>query len=166
MDVVCHYLDNQGIENYLVEIGGEVKARGKKAGALWRIGIDKPEDSNMTPGQELQAIIRITDKALATSGNYRKFYVEDGIKYSHTINPKTGYPVKNTLLSATIIADDCTMADGIATACMVMGKEASIEFIAKHPEFSAFLVFSDESGDFKTWISEDLKAYISETGSE
>ena len=77
----------------------------------------------MFPGQNLQAILKITDKAVSTSGNYRAFYVENGIKYSHTIDPKTGYPAKNTLLSATIIADNCTLADGIATACMVMGKD-------------------------------------------
>jgi thiamine biosynthesis lipoprotein len=166
VDVICRYFDNLGIKNYLVEIGGEVRAKGTKAGALWRIGIDKPEDSNMSPGQTLQAIIKISDKALATSGNYRKFYVEDGIKYSHTIDPKTGYPAKNTLLSATIIADDCTMADGIATACMVMGKEGAIEFINKNPQFGAYLVYSDDSGNFKTWISDNLAEYISETVNE
>ena len=164
VDVLCDYLDKEGFKNYLVEIGGEVRARGTKAGALWRIGIDKPVDNNNSPGETLQAIIRISDKALATSGNYRKFYVEDGIKYSHTIDPRTGYPAKNRLLSATIIADDCATADGIATACMVMGKEAAIEFINGHPEFSAYFVFSDDSGNFSTWFSETLKDYISETG--
>jgi len=166
VDVVCRYFDNLGIRNYLVEIGGEVRAKGNKAGALWRIGIDKPEDSNMSPGQTLQAIIKISDKALATSGNYRKFYVENGVKYSHTIDPKTGYPAKNRLLSATIIANDCAMADGIATACMVMGKDVAIEFINKNPQLSAYFVFSDDSGNFKTWISENLKKYISETNNE
>lgn len=162
VDVICTYFDNLGIENYLVEIGGEVKARGTKNRNLWRIGIDKPEDNNIIPGQSLQAIVRMTDKALATSGNYRKFYVEDGIKYSHTIDPKTGYPAKNRLLSATIIADDCATADGLATACMVMGHERSIEFINSNPEFSAYFVISDEAGNYKTWISENLKEFISE----
>lgn len=166
VDVLSRYFDNLGIRNYLVEIGGEVRAKGNKAGALWRIGIDKPEDSNMSPGQTLQAIIKISDKALATSGNYRKFYVENGVKYSHTIDPRTGYPAKNKLLSATIIADDCAMADGIATACMVIGKEGAIEFINKNPQFSAYLVFSDDNGNFKTWISANLENYISETGNE
>jgi thiamine biosynthesis lipoprotein len=166
VDVVCRYFDHLGIINYLVEIGGEVRAKGKKAGALWRIGIDKPEDSNMSPGQTLQGIIKITDKALSTSGNYRKFYIEDGIKYSHEIDPKTGYPAKNTLLSATIVADDCVLADGIATACMVMGKEKTIEFLGLHPEFEAYLVYSDDRGNFKTWISDNLTDYISETGNE
>ena len=149
VDVICRYFDSFGIHNYLVEIGGEVRASGTKAGDLWRIGIDKPEDYNMSPGQNLEAIIKISDKAVATSGNYRVFYVENGVKYSHTINPKTGYPAKNSLLSATIVADDCTMADGIATACMVMGKDKTIELINSHPDLGAYLIFSDETGEFQ-----------------
>ncbi len=118
------------------------------------------------PGMKLQAIIKIGDKALATSGNYRKFYIEDGIKYSHTIDPKTGYPAKNRLLSATIIADECSVADGVATACMVMGLDDAIDFINSHTEYSGYLVFSEDDGSFKTWISENLKDFISETGNE
>jgi FAD:protein FMN transferase len=166
VDVVCRYFDKLGIKNYLIEIGGEVRGKGKKNGKLWRIGIDKPADNNMSPGQDLEAIIRISDKALSTSGNYRKFFVEDGIKYSHTIDPRTGYPAKNTLLSATIIADECAMADGIATACMVMGTKKAIEFIQKHPEFSAYLIFSNDTGNFETWFSPGLKNDISETVNE
>jgi FAD:protein FMN transferase len=162
VDVICAFFDNLGIKNYLIEIGGEVRAKGTKAGALWRIGIDKPEDNNMSPGEELQAVIRISDKALATSGNYRKFYIEDGVKYSHTIDPRTGYPARNKLLSASIMADDCAMADGIATACMVMGKEGAIEFIRKNPQLSGYLVFSDDNGNFRTWMSENMKGFISE----
>jgi FAD:protein FMN transferase len=162
VDVICRYFDRLGIKNYLVEIGGEVRARGKKGGALWRVGIDRPEDNNMTPGQNLQGIIKITDKSVSTSGNYRKFYIENGVKYSHEIDPKTGYPAKNTLLSATIIADDCAMADGLATAAMVIGKEKTIKFLENHPEIQAYLIYSDESGNFKTWMSEDLKKNITE----
>ena len=162
VDVVCRYFKSLGLTDYLVEIGGEVMAVGAKGGSPWRIGIDRPEDNNMVPGQSLQAIIRISDKAVSTSGNYRKFYVEDGIKYSHTIDPKTGYPAKNRLLSATIVADDCTMADGIATSCMVMGKEKAIEFIKAHRDLSAYFVFSDDSGNFKSWMSDDLSKKITE----
>ena len=163
VDVVCRYLSSIGLSDYLVEIGGEVMAVGNKGGSPWRIGIDRPEDNNMIPGQSLQAIIKISDMAVSTSGNYRKYFVEDGIKYSHTIDPKTGYPAKNRLLSTTIVADNCTMADGIATACMVMGKEKAIDFITSHPGVSAYFVFSDDSGNFKTWMSDDLKKKISET---
>jgi FAD:protein FMN transferase len=166
VDVVCRHFDNLGIKNYLVEIGGEVRAKGKKGKDLWRIGIDRPEDNNLVPGQNLQGIIKITDKAVSTSGNYRKFYVEDGVKYSHEIDPKTGYPAKNTLLSATIVADDCTMADGLATAAMVMGKEKFIKFLEIHPEVQAYLIFSDETGNFKTWTSKSLNGLISETGKD
>jgi thiamine biosynthesis lipoprotein len=162
VDVVCRYFDKLGIDNYLVEIGGEVRGKGTKEGALWKIGIDKPVDNNMSPGEDLEAVIRISDRALATSGNYRKFYIENGIKYSHEIDPKTGYPAKNTLLSATILANDCAMADGIATACMVMGTEKTIAFINKNRQFSAFLVYSDEKGNFKTWTSDNLKNFIEE----
>jgi FAD:protein FMN transferase len=162
VDVVCRYFDKLGIKNYLVEIGGEVRAKGKKAGQLWRIGIDKPVDNNMTPGQTLEAIIKISNKALSTSGNYRKFYIENGVKYSHEIDPKTGFPAKNSVLSASVIADDCAMADGMATAFMVMGKDKTIEFLADHPEFEVFLVYSDDKGNFKTWATEKLKSDISE----
>jgi thiamine biosynthesis lipoprotein len=162
VDVVCRYFKSLGLSDYLVEIGGEVMAVGSKGGTPWRIGIDRPEDNNMVPGQTLQAIIKVTDKAVSTSGNYRKFYVEEGIKYSHTIDPKTGYPAKNRLLSATIVADNCTMADGIATACMVMGREKAIDFIKSRKELSAYFVFSDDNGDFKSWMSDDLKEKISE----
>ena len=119
----------------------------------------------MTPGETLEAIVRISDKALATSGNYRKFYIENGVKYSHEIDPKTGYPAKNTLLSVSIIASECAMADGIATACMVIGKDRTIEFLRIHPEFEAYLIYSDNSGNFKTWTSEKLKKDLSETES-
>jgi FAD:protein FMN transferase len=164
VDVVCRAFENLGFHNYLIEIGGEVRAIGTKAGSKWRIGIDKPVDNNMSPGEDLEAVIGISDKALATSGNYRKFYVEDGIKYSHTIDPKTGYPAKNRLLSATIIASDCAMADGIATACMVMGKEVAIGFITKNTQFEAYFVFSDDAGNMKTWTSPQLASAIAEMG--
>jgi FAD:protein FMN transferase len=163
VDVICRFFDNLKIRNYLIEIGGEVRAKGTRAGKLWRIGVDKPFDNNLTPGESLQAIARITDKALATSGNYRKFYVEDGIKYSHEIDPKTGYPAKNRLLSASVLADDCAMADGLATAFMVMGKERTIEFLRAHSEFGAYLIYSDDTGNFKTWVSPNLDKIFSET---
>ncbi|HBE42949.1 MAG TPA: thiamine biosynthesis protein ApbE [Bacteroidales bacterium] len=162
VDIISRYFDGKGIKSHLVEIGGEVRVRGDKGGAMWKIGIDRPADNNIIPGNELQAIIKLRDRSLATSGNYRKFYVEDGVKYSHTIDPKTGYPARNQLLSATILASDCTTADGIATACMVMGKDKSIEFLQSHPEFDAFLVCSDDSGEFRTWTSENLKKFIEE----
>ena len=162
VDVISRYFEGKGIESFLVEIGGEVRVKGKKGDVMWKIGIDRPADNNMLPGNDLQAIISLKDQSLATSGNYRKFFVENGIKYSHTIDPASGYPAKNTLLSATIIAGDCATADGVATACMVMGKDKTLEFLGRFPEFQAFLIFSDETGNYKTWMSDELKKYISE----
>ena len=161
VDVICRYFDSLGMKRYLVEIGGEVRVRGDKRGVLWRIGIDRPVDNNMSPGEDLQAIISLKDRALATSGNYRKFYVENGIKYSHTIDPKTGYPAKNQLLSATIVAGDCATADAVATACMVMGKEKAVDFLNLHNELDAYLIYSDDQGSFRTWATKDLEEYIS-----
>jgi len=162
VDIISRYFDESGIRSYLIEIGGEVRVKGDKDGVLWRIGIDRPVDDNMQPGRDLVAIISLKDRSLATSGNYRKFYVENGIKYSHTIDPKTGYPAKNQMLSATIIADECSTADGIATACMVMGKDKTIEFLGSHPELEGYLIYSDNAGNFKTWTSKKMKKYISE----
>lgn len=163
VDLICQFFDKLKIKDYLIEIGGEVRVKGTRAGKLWRIGVDKPFDNNLIPGESLQAIAHITDRALATSGNYRKFYIENGIKYSHEIDPKTGYPAKNTLLSVSVLADDCAMADGLATACMVMGKERTIEFLRAHPEFGAYLIYSDDKGNFKTWFSPNLDKVFSET---
>ena len=162
VDVVSDYFNSRGIKSFLVEIGGEVRVKGDKQGVLWRIGIDRPEDNNNLPGNDLQAIISLKDRSLATSGNYRKFYIENGVKYSHTIDPKTGYPARNQLLSATIIASNCATADGIATACMVMGKDKAIGFLGFHPEFDAFLVYSDDSGNYQTWNTENLERFISQ----
>lgn len=161
VDVVCDYLSSAGLKSYLVEIGGEVRVRGDKQGLPWRIGIDRPEDNNSVPGNDLQAVISMKNRSLATSGNYRKFYVEDGVKYSHTIDPRTGYPARNQLLSATILADECATADGIATACMVFGKDKTIEFLNMHPEYDAFLVYSDDNGNYQTWATENLKGSVS-----
>lgn len=162
VDVMCRFFDGLGIRNYLVEIGGEVRVKGERAGKKWIIGVDKPVDDNMYPGEDLEAKIRLKDRALATSGNYRKFYIENGIKYSHEIDPKTGNPARNNLLSVSILAGDCATADGIATACMVIGKDKTISFLALHPEYDAYLIYSDESGNFKTWASKNLKKLITE----
>jgi thiamine biosynthesis lipoprotein len=162
VDVLCRYFKGLGIKNFLVEIGGEVRAVGNKNGDFWKIGIDRPEDNNMIPGERLQAIVRLKNRALATSGDYRKFYIEEGVKYSSHINPRTGYPVKNTLLSVSIIADECAAADGIATACMVMGKEKAIEFVEKHENLEAYFIYSDEKGNFKTWMTKKLRKNLDE----
>lgn len=141
-DLVAAVFDRSGVSDYLVEIGGEIVCKGKNSkGKPWAIGIDAPIDGNNSPGETLQGIVYLSDKALATSGNYRNFYVEDGKKYAHTIDPLTGYPVTHQLLSATVIAADCISADAYATAFMVMGLERSKAFLEQHPELGAFLIY-------------------------
>ncbi len=162
VDVVCDYFNSLGLKDYLVEIGGEVRVKGTKGGKSWRIGIDRPIDNNMIPGADLQVIVSLKDKSLATSGNYRKFYVENGVKYSHTIDPRTGYPSKNQLLSATLIADDCATADGLATACMVMGLEKAKDFVQRQPGIDAFFIFSGLDGEYNTWTTEGMKDLLQE----
>lgn len=159
-DLVASLLEQQGITNYIVEIGGEIRCKGKNSsGRLWSIGIDKPVDGNIFPGENLQAILHFTNKSLATSGNYRKFYEENGKKYAHTINPVTGYPVQHNLLSATVIADNCMTADAYATALMVIGFEASAELLRHHPELGAYLLY-EEDGSMKVFCTDNIKAMI------
>jgi len=160
VDVVADLIVRSGITQCLVEVGGEVRTVGDKHGMGWKVGIDTPADGNYVPGADIQARIRLDNLALATSGNYRKFFVEDGIKYSHTIDPRTGYPVRHTLLSATLIAPTGAEADAWATACMVGGKDEAIAFIEKYDFLEGYLIYSDEDGIMKSWISEGLREMI------
>ncbi len=160
VDLVADLIVRSGITQCLVEVGGEVRTVGDKHGMGWKVGIDTPADGNYVPGADIQARIRLDNLALATSGNYRKFFVEDGIKYSHTIDPRTGYPVRHTLLSATIIAPTGAVADAWATACMVGGKDEAIAFIEKYDFLEGYLIYSDEDGIMKSWISEGLRELI------
>lgn len=146
VDAVAEFLESEGIANYMIEIGGEVRANGiNNRNESWNIGIDKPVESGE---RKLQAVISLKNKSLATSGSYRKFIERDGKKYSHTIDPKTGYPVTHNLLSASVLADNCTDADGYATACMVLGVEKSLE-LAQKVGFEVYLIFENEKGEFE-----------------
>jgi thiamine biosynthesis lipoprotein len=163
VDVTAEFLDKKGIRNYLVEIGGEVKTRGVNVkGDIWKIGIDKPIENNFMPGRYLQARLQIENKSLATSGNYRKFYEKDGVKYVHSIDPKTGYPVLSNLLSATVLADECMTADAYATAFMVMGIERAKAILSNHKELGVYLIYSDDEGNYREFITEGLKENIME----
>ena len=163
VDVLAGFFDAENIENYLVEIGGEVRCSGKnRFGLDWRIGIDKPIDGLQLPGVQMQAIVQISGRSLATSGNYRRFYEEDGIKYSHTIDPSTGYPVQHGLLSATVVAGDCMRADAYATAFMVMGYEKARRFLEEHTYLDAYLIFSDEMGEYRVWYTAGMEKILSE----
>lgn len=152
VDVVCRYLESFGIFNYLVEIGGEVRASGTKENdAAWSVGIDAPTEGDAE--RTLLLSVELKDAALATSGNYRKFIEVDGQKLGHSLNPKTGYPAKTDVLSATIIAPDCMTADAFATACMVMGVEKSKELIRTNSNLEGILIYSSPDGPLTTWDS-------------
>lgn len=159
VDVLADLLEARGINNYLVEVGGELKAKGLNLnGTFWRIGIDKPLAD--LEERELEAIVNLNNKALATSGNYRKFYEKNGMKYSHTINPKTGYPVSHNLLSATVISNNCGEADAFATVFMVVGLEDAKKIISKNKNLEALLIYSNEDGDLQTFITDGLTDFI------
>jgi thiamine biosynthesis lipoprotein len=120
-----------------------------KNGNPWGIGITKPVDDSLSVSQELQTVLRLTDCAIATSGNYRNFYYKDGVKYAHTIDPRSGYPVQHSLLSATVIADNCMRADALATAFMVLGVDSAINYCHRHPEIDGYFIVASDSGRYE-----------------
>lgn len=145
VDLIAQFLEQQGIHDYLVEIGGEVRSAGKnERSEFWKIGIDKPVDN---PEQErlLQTTLLLKNRSLATSGSYRKFVVRDGKKYSHAIDPATGYPITHNLLSVSVLADDCASADAYATAFLVMGMDKAMQ-LAQKQELEIYCVYADEKG--------------------
>ncbi len=162
VDLLAGLLESEGMVEFLAEVGGEVRTAGDKRGMGWHVGIDTPADGNYIPGADMQAKVRLDNRALATSGNYRKFFVENGVKYSHTIDPRTGYPVRHTLLSATVIAPECAVADAWATACMVAGTGPAIALIERYDFLEGYLIFSDEKGEMRSWMSEGLRGLIEE----
>ena len=156
-DVIASQFEKIGINNYLIEVGGEIFCKGvNPKGKKWSVGIDRPVDGNMIQGEDLQDILLLSGGGLATSGNYRKFYEEDGQKYSHTINPLTGYPVKESLLSATVTAPDAMTADAYATWFMVAGVERAIEIIESDQNIEGYLVYS-QGGSLKVYKSAGIK---------
>ena len=162
-DVVAHFLQQRGVKNYMVEIGGEIVTSGVNPQRLpWKIGVTKPTDDTLSVRGEIQSVLNVTDLAMATSGNYRNFYYKGGKKYAHTIDPKTGYPVQHSLLSATVLAKDCATADAYATSFMVLGIDGAKKVLARHPELMAYFIYSDDDGDMAVWFSPSLKDKIEE----
>jgi len=156
VDLVGAYLASKGIENYLVDIGGEVIARGKKPNqGPWVVGIEKPSKDEYSE-RKLETSLELKNKAMATSGNYRKFYEEDGVRYSHTIDPENGYPVTHTLLSVSVIAENAGMADAWATAFMVMGLEKGKELLKSRKDLEAYFIYSADDGSLKTYITDGM----------
>lgn len=152
-DLIGQFLESRGIRNYLIDVGGEVLAKGLKPdGKIWSVAIEMPAKKS-TDERKIQAILLLKDKAISTSGSYRKYYEENGTRYSHTIDPSNGYPVKHNLLSVSVLADDCITADAYATAFMVMGLEKSKEFIATHSGLEGYFISDDSKGGFDVFYT-------------
>lgn len=157
-DAVAAVMRRHDIKNYMIEIGGEIVTSGISEKRLpWKIGVTKPSDDSLNTNQNLQTVLNVTDRAMATSGNYRNFYYKNGKKLAHTIDPRTGYPVQHSLLSATVLAHSCAEADGYATAFMVLGIEKSKAVLDKHPELMAYFIYADKDGKTKVWYSPSLE---------
>ncbi len=162
-DCVANLLRRHGIENFMVEIGGEIVTAGVNPDRVpWKIGVTKPVDNPTQQNGELQTVLNVTDKAMATSGNYRNFYYKGGRKYAHTIDPKTGYPVQHNILSSTVIADNCATADAYATAFMVLGLNKAKVILQRHPELMAYFIYSDKNGKNTVWFSPSMKKAIAQ----
>ena len=158
VDVVARLLKGKGIKNYMVEIGGEVATSGiSQRRVPWKIGVTKPTEEPLADGGELQTVLNVTDKCMATSGNYRNFYDKGGKRYAHTIDPHTGRPVQHSLLSATVIAPTCAMADAYATAFMVMGLDKAKAILAANNRLKAYLIYTDSNNNMQEWHSPTLK---------
>ena len=159
VDLVAEYFDRQGISNYMIEIGGEVRVKGESdKKRSWRIGIDRPEEGNVSD-RNLEMILSMSSGSLATSGNYRNFYMHEGKKYAHTINPKSGFPVQTEIVSASVYATSCMEADAYATGFMVVGLKKAQEIVNEHPVLEACLIYQEE-GELKVWISDGLKKMV------
>jgi len=162
VDVVSHFLNKKGITSYFVEIGGEVYAKGMDInGKKWIVGLEQPKDNKISINP-LIANAHISNMAISTSGNNRRFFIENGVKYAHHLDPKTGYPAKNNLLSASLFSSDCITTDAYATGVLVMGLEKAKVFLKNHPNIQAFLIYSDEQGGYKFYKTEKMDSIIVE----
>lgn len=160
-DVVARLFDRLGITNYMIEIGGEIVAKGiNDKGECWRIGIDRPINDSSGMLHDLQAVLSLCDKALATSGNYRNYYIKDGKMFAHTIDPQTGYPSEQDLLSVTILADDCMTADAYATAFMASGKEKAMEIAGKIPGLYYYMFYVKPDNSMGIVYSEGFEKFF------
>jgi len=162
VDLLGEFLESKGVENYMVEIGGEVRTKGiNDKGKIWVIGIDTPSESNdAVNNRQVTEIIQVSNRSTATSGNYRQFYEAGGKKYAHIIDPKDGKPKTTDLLSVTIIADNCMRADGYATACMVIGYDESKKLISGMENIEAFFIYIDENEEVKTDYTSGFETFF------
>jgi FAD:protein FMN transferase len=159
-DVITDFLKAKGIKNMLVELGGEGMACGTnvQSGKPWELGILDPNSTH--DSLFFKAYIKLTDKSFTTSGNYFNYRIVEGKKYSHTIDPQTGYQAERAILSASVFASDCATADAWATACMVMGHEKAIEVLKSHPELDAFFIYTNANGKVETYMTKGLESMI------
>ena len=158
VDAVGRYLEKKKIRNHMVEIGGEIRVKGcNPEGRLWKVGISKPIDDSLNVNGEIQEVLMVSDIAIATSGNYRNFYIKDNKKYAHTIDPRTGYPVQHSILSSTVVAPTCALADAYATSFMVVGLDEAKKILARHKELQAYFIYTDSKGKMATWCTKDLE---------
>lgn len=163
LDMVARMFKRKGIENFMIEIGGEIVTQGNNEKRMpWRVGVTRPTDDSLNTNEEIQTVLNVTDIAMATSGNYRNFYYKGGKKYAHTIDPHTGYPVQHNILSSTVLAKDCATADAYATSFMVMGLEGAKKILKRHPELMAYFIYSDSKGRNQVWFSPSLRTKISQ----
>lgn len=161
VDRIAKLLSDKGCQNYMVEIGGEVVVKGNNdKGEKWKIGINKPTQHALPTEEDLQTLLSLTNCGIATSGNYRNFYIKDGKKYAHSIDPKTGYPVQHSLLSATVITQSCAKSDALATAFMVMGLDKAKAFVETHKDIQVYFIYADEKGNYQVWMSDGMKPLI------
>ena len=161
-DMIASFLESRGISNYLVDTGGEIMARGEKPdGKPWIVGIEKPAE-NWDSEQVVQTRIALRDKGLVTSGSTRKYVERNGKRYSHCIDPKTGYPVEHQLLSVTVLADNSVWADALASICMVMGKEKSLPLIENLDEVEAYYIYVNERNELETFATNGFQNLIIE----
>ncbi len=164
VDQVANLFRRKGIENFMIEIGGEVVVHGTNPkGTAWNIGVNKPVEDSTSTNKEIQAVLSLQDGAMATSGNYRNYYIDkEGRKVAHTINPHSGYPVQHSILSSTVFAPTCSMADAFATSFMVMGLERAKKVLKTHPELQAYFIYADEQNKLQTWYSDELKEKLAD----
>ena len=156
-DLIGAFLESQGVMNYIVDVGGEILARGRKPdGKPWVVGIEQPS-ANWDSERVVQHRVALVDKGIVTSGSYRKYVERDGKRYSHCINPKTGYPVDHQLLSATVIAETSLWADALASICMVMGLAPSLELINNMDGVEAYYIFVNDLGELETYATDGFK---------
>ena len=157
VDAVADYLTSQGINDFMVEIGGEIRVGGiNPKGELWHVGVIRPVDDPLSDNNDIQQVLEVNNTAIATSGNYRNFYEQDGQKIAHTIDPRTGHPVQRSILSATVLAPDCATADAYATAFMVVGLDEAKQILAKHPELQAYFICKEADEKTFTWHTQKL----------